>query len=75
MNPPFPADNDPKTRVSRFVNRGFEGLKDGGTLVAIVPDGVLHGDTVRAAAVGIISSFAAHPWSLPNRTRSGGARR
>ena len=50
MNPPFPPGGgaeDPDTRVTRFVNRGFEGLRDEGILVAIVAEAVVNGE-VRA---------------------------
>ena len=48
-NPPFPPKGkpDPSTFVTRFVDRGFEALKDGGILVAVVSESVVSGDTVR----------------------------
>jgi 16S rRNA G1207 methylase RsmC len=42
MNPPFGTD----TPVHKFLDRGLEGLRDGGRLLAVVPDSVLF-DKVR----------------------------
>jgi hypothetical protein len=48
MNPPF--GRSMSIPVFKFLDRGLEGLKDGGHLVAIIPDGVLM-DTVRSRHV------------------------
>ena len=42
VNPPFGTD----TPVHMFLDRGLEGLRDGGLLLAVVPDSVLF-DKVR----------------------------
>jgi type I restriction enzyme M protein len=51
MNPPFPHGKKKKSAMSveAFIDRGLEGLQDGGRLLSIVPDSVLFGgnDKVR----------------------------
>ena len=48
MNPPFPHGKNGKGKsgsisVQAFIDRGLEGLQDGGRLLSIVPDSVLFG--------------------------------
>ena len=42
MNPPF-LGKSASNSVQDFIDRGMEGLQDGGRLLSIVPDGVLFG--------------------------------
>ncbi len=43
MNPPFPHDKKKSKSVEAFIDRGLEGLQDGGRLLSVVPDNVLFG--------------------------------
>jgi 16S rRNA G1207 methylase RsmC len=45
MNPPFGAS------LFKFLDRGLEGLKDGGRLVAVVKDTFLCGDVRKVCAL------------------------
>ena len=58
MNPPFLGKSG-SISVEAFINRGLEGLQDGGRLLSIVPDSVLFGaGKVRCGIHACVAIFA-----------------